>query len=135
MRQHHPPDSVFLLCLQCDRGEWRKIFDSSKLSIESPKGARGENPDSQPCTKNSQLPAPPCRHCGGATERRYPLTLALREEDRGLLKTIADWTRAKADQSAERAIIREFRRVATERAGKGGKLPPWIVEWLTKNPE
>jgi hypothetical protein len=111
MRQQHPPaGTVFLLCLNCDRGEWRRV------------GNRGEI-------------EPSCRHCGGAVEQRYPLTLALTIEDRSLLKTIAEWERVKTADAAHNAIHREFRRAATNRAARGKPLPQWAADWLQNNQE
>lgn len=109
MRQHHPKDSTFLLCLNCDRGEWRRV-------------GQGET-------------TPACKHCGGPTEQRYPLTLALTEADRPLLRAIAEWTHTKTDHATTVALHREFRRAATERAARGKPLPQWAAEWLQNNTE
>lgn len=109
MRQHHPEDSTFLLCLDCDRGEWRRIAHPL---------------DAKPSVM------PSCKHCGGATEERWPLTLALTEADRGLLKSIAEWSRVNMETASQLAIHNAFRHAATERAGKGKPLPQWAAEWL-----
>ena len=108
MRQHREPGSHFLLCLNCDRGEWR----------------RGEISGGETC-----------RHCGGGTAERFPLTLALSREDAKLLSYIAQWTHLKADAVAELAIAREFKRVAGDRLRVGKTVPPWVIDWLAKNRE
>jgi DNA-directed RNA polymerase subunit RPC12/RpoP len=113
MRQHTPPEgTLFLVCTKCDRAEWRRV------------GSTDENPD---------LPA--CPHCGGRTIQRFPLTLALTEADRGLLKFIANATRTSTQDSAARAIAREVHHVAGERAKRGKPIPQWIAEWLQTNKE
>jgi hypothetical protein len=112
MRQQHPPaGTVFLLCTKCDRGEWRRVGDTA-----------------------TDPTLPDCKHCGGITVQRFPLTLALTAADRGLLKAIADWQRIKTDAAATNAIHREFRAAAKARAGKK-PIPQWAADWLQNNPE
>jgi len=122
MRQQHPPaGTIFLLCLQCDRAEWRRIGDG-KSKLES----RGETISQLP-TPNSDIT---CRHCGGPTEQRYPLTLALTKEERGLINTVAAWGKRKTHDAIMHAVTQDFRKLATERVGKGKPLPQWAADWL-----
>lgn len=107
MRQQLDKQSTFYICLNCDRAQW--IRDAERSVGE-------------------------CRHCGGPLERRWPLTLALREEDRQLLKFISHYSKTKIESAAQRAIEREFRRVATEHSARGGNLPHWAAEWLQNHP-
>lgn len=116
MRQQHPPaGTVFLLCLGCDRAEWRRI-DAEHLQLN---------------TENLA----PCRHCGGPTEQRFPHTLALTAEEKSILNTVAAWGHRKTHDAVMIALHKQFRHLATERAGKGKPLPQWAADWLQNNPE
>lgn len=114
MRQQTPPvGTVFLLCTHCDRAEWRKL--------PAPSAGQGD--------------FPPCKHCGGVLVRRHPVTLPLTDEDRGLLKFIAENTRTNLDAAATLSIRNHFRKICADRMGKGKNLPQWAAEWLQNNPE
>lgn len=121
MRQQKPPTgTVFLLCLNCGRGEFRRVGQGETPAIGN---------------RQSAIANPECRHCHGPTEQRYPHTLALTAVDRGILNTVAAWSHAKTYDAVMNALRQQFRQLATERAGKGKSIPQWAADWLQSNPE